>query len=103
MGINMRFFLALSGAAALTAPLPPCSSAFFNPNAGGSACGTCGPGKECKPASCCTTAGAHSGSGGQGCRTSRGCGRRSVLAEEEEDFDSLDDLELEEGWQNYGG
>merc|ERR1712096_456353 len=96
MGIIMKFLVVVTTVAAWT--LPNCES-WFNDAGNGEGQGyngSCGGGSVRKQA-CCEAGGALSAIGDNICRNSvNACSGRRMMLKEEDDFDSLDDLELEE-------
>merc|ERR1712093_342054 len=96
MWIKMKFAVLVAYAFAIANP--SCGDAVYADNGDG-ACppgGECSSGTQCSGEACCGDAGLSSYPGTLSCRTEAPpCFRRSAL-KEEDDFDSLDDLELAE-------
>merc|ERR1711890_127060 len=97
MGIKMKFSILVAYVAGIAAP--SCDSTIYADGVDGGCVAytfTCGSNKQCSGEACCGKSGLSSYPGSLSCRTrANPCFRRNVL-KEEDDFDSLDDLELEE-------
>merc|ERR1712058_191047 len=98
MGIKMKFIILVSSV--LARQLPACTA-----GGAGNGCGKgCGKGSDCMAEACCEGGNVKGNAGSSGCYINKNsCNVRRVLLKEEDDFDSLDDLELEEtgdgGWE----